>query len=171
MKKQEKIFTVDNLTAQLKEAKSVVLANFRGLNVAQLAQLRSQVKKNGGQFQVVKNSLLKRALANLDLEIPEAEMEGPTAIIVAIQEELEPLKAVANFAKINTLPTFKSGIWEGKVLTQTEIEQLSLISGKNELMVQLLAVLASPTARLTRVIADNPKKLILILKRREGGEN
>jgi len=164
MKKQDKIFTVQNLTEQLREAKSIVLADYRGLTVSQISQLRSQIKKSGGQLLVIKNTLLARALANLNLEVDETSLVGPTAIVIAIEDEMAPLKTVANFAKNAGLPTFKSGIWEGRALSGTQIEELSLLPSKNELIGQLMGVLSSPCVNLAQVISTNPRKLILILK-------
>lgn len=171
MKKQDKIFTVQNLTEQLREAKSIVLADYRGLTVSQISQLRSQVKKSGGQLLVIKNTLLARALANLNFEVDNTSLFGPTAIVIATEDEMAPLKTVANFAKNTGLPTFKSGIWEGRALSRTEIEELSLLPSKNELVIRLMGILASPTTRLVSVLLNNPKKLILMVKRQEGGEN
>ncbi len=171
MKKQDKIFTVDNLTATLQEAKSCVLADYRGLKMAQLSQLRGQLKSAGGQLSIVKNSLLKRVLENLGLTLSEEDLTGPTAIIIALEEELAPLKVLAGFIKTNSLPVLKSGVWEKRVLTREEVERLSLLPAKNELIRQLPGILASPTARLVQVIANNPQKLIIILKKLEGGDN
>lgn len=165
MKKQDKIFTVENLTEQLREAKSIVLADYRGLTVSQISLLRSQVKKSGGELMVIKNTLLGRALSNLGLVPEDQELEGPTAIIISTQDELAPLKTVAAFARINSLPTFKSGIWERRALTRVEIERLSVLPSRDELARQLLGVLATPTAKLVNIITNNPKKLILILKK------
>jgi len=170
MKKQDKIFTVENLTEQLREAKSVVLTDYRGLTVGQITQLRSQIKKSGGELMVVKNTLLGRALSNLGLDPESQDLEGPTAIIIATQDELAPLKTATAFAKINNLPTFKSGVWEGRALTSAEVQRLSVLPGRDELTRQLLGVLATPTAKLVNIVTNNPKKLILLLKKMEGGD-
>lgn len=166
MRKQDKIFTVQNLAEKLKEAKSLVLIDYRGLTVEQTGQLRNLVKKAGGELTVVKNTLLKLALKDTE----NLELTGPTAIIIAYEDELAPLKKIAEFARSIGIPSFKSGIWEGKVLSKDEIETLSLLPEKNELINQLLNILTSPTARLVNLISKNPTKLILILKKMEGGE-
>jgi len=88
MKKQDKIFTVQNLAAQLKEAKTVVLTDYQGLTANQISQLRTMVKKVGGELMVVKNTLLQRALKEASLPVPENE--GPTAIVIGIEDEIEP---------------------------------------------------------------------------------
>lgn len=168
MKKQEKIFTVQNLAAKLKEAKSVVLADYRGLTVAQLTQLRHLAKKAGGELTVAKNTLIKRALGGLPLELT-----GPTAVIIAYEDELSPLKTTWEFAKnAGGMPTFKSGIWEGELITSEEIERLARLPSKQELQIKLIGVFASPLFGLVRVLSANQGKLILILKTvSKGGEN
>lgn len=171
MKKQDKISTVNNLTEQLKEARSVILTDYRGLTVAQMSQLRSQVKKSGGELLVTKNTLLEKALANLDYDPGAQALEGPTAILVTPTEaeETASLKTLYNFAKTNGLPVLKSGVWEGRALSKTELEKLSLLPGKSEMMTKLTGLLASPTGKLVHIITNNPKKLIILLKKIQGG--
>ncbi|MDO8551876.1 MAG: 50S ribosomal protein L10 [bacterium] len=174
MKKQDKITTVENLIQQLKEAKSIILTDYRGLSVTQMTQLRSQVKKSGGELMVIKNTLLARALSELGLTIPDEGLEGPTAVLITTgADELAPIKTVASFTKINTLPSFKSGVWEDRILTKEEIERLSVLPGKDELMAQLTGVIATPAIKLVQIITNNPKKLIILLKqlqaKMEGG--
>lgn len=165
MKKTEKILTVANLTEKLKLAKSIILADYRGLSVSQMGELRNLVKKAGGELTVVKNTLLKRAFENAKL--PELKLEGPTAIAIAYEEEMAPLKAISDFAKNFGIPSFKSGIWEGKVLTDQELERLGSLPGKNELISRLINILSSPTFGLLNVLSSNQGKLIFILKIKE----
>lgn len=167
MKKTEKIFTVDNLTEKLKTAKAVVLADYRGLTVLQMGELRNLVKKAGGELTVIKNTLLKRALENA--KFPSLTLEGPTAIVIAYEDEIAPLKAVFDFARSFGLPTFKSGIWEQRVLTREELEKLGSLPSKGELISKLISLFSSPTLRLVQVLLGNQQKLILILKTK-GGE-
>ncbi|MDP3888678.1 MAG: 50S ribosomal protein L10 [bacterium] len=171
MKKQEKIYAVENLTEQIRDAKSIFLTDYRGLTVSQISDLRSQIKKSGGQMSVVKNTLLTRALANLKLELPKEDLEGPTAVVIALDDELAPLKAVANFAKAAGLPSFKSGIINDRALTSEEIKTLSLLPSRNELVAKLMGILLSPTHRFIGVISNNPRKLIILLKKMEESAN
>ncbi|MFZ5366558.1 MAG: 50S ribosomal protein L10 [Patescibacteria group bacterium] len=161
MKKQEKIFAVANLAEGLKQAKSIVLTDYRGLTVPQISQLRTLVKKAGGQFLVVKNTLLKLALK--EQKLPELELSGPTALVLAYQDELAPIKSVFDFAKTQGLPTFKSGIWEDRALTKEEVEKLGSLPSRQELIVNLLSLLRFPSERFVNVLGANTKKLILVL--------
>lgn len=174
MKKSEKIFAVQDLTERLKQAKSIVLADYRGLKVSQMGELRSLVKKAGGELMVVKNSLLKLAAqqGGLPREFTEGEFfRGPTAITISYQDELAPLKAINDFAKTASLPSFKSGIWEKRVLSAEEVQRLASLPSKNELMAKLVGQLFSPTYSLVNVLIANHQKLIYVLSARmRGGE-
>lgn len=166
MKKDEKIYAVEDLTARLKEAKSVVIADYRGLTVGQISDLRLKVKKSGGELIVVKNTLLERALTNVGATKDDFVIEGPTAVVIAHDDEMAPLKQVAEFARKTGLPSLKSGVWEGKILSADEITRLSLIPGKNELDARLVSLLYSPLGRLAYLLTANQRKLLFILKTR-----
>jgi large subunit ribosomal protein L10 len=166
MKKQDKIFTVQNLVAQLKEAKTVVLTDYQGLTANQIAQLRTMVKKVGGELVVIKNTLLQRALKEASLPVPENE--GPTAIIIANEDEIEPIKALSRHQKEAGLPKFKSGIWEDRLITAEELEELGQLPSREQLLVKLASLLRSPGIRMISSLSGNQRRLILILKTKGG---
>lgn len=168
MKKQDKIFTVENLAAKLKEAKTVVLTDYRGLTADQINQLRTMVKNVGGELIVIKNTLLERALKDASLPVPENE--GPTAIVISTKEEIETIKAISEHQKNIGLPKFKSGIWEDRLITAEELEELGQLPGREQLLVKLTSLLRSPGIRMISSLSSNQRKLILILKTK-GGEN
>jgi len=169
MKRSEKAFAIEDLAARAKSAKTLVLVDYRGLTVPQISQLRSSVKAAGGELMVVKNSLLKLALKKDDLP----GFEGPTAVIFGYEDEIEPIKAVFEFAKTNSIPVFKSGLMADKLLTKDELETLAKLPNKNQLIFKLVGLLASPTYRLVNTLKVNQTKLIYILMAQvnKGGEN
>lgn len=170
MKKQEKIFTVQNLVAKLKEAKTIVLADYRGLTADQMQQLRTMIRKAGGEVIVVKNTLLKRALEESSLPVPD--LEGPTAMTLALEDEIEPIRILGGYQKNLGLLNFKAGVWEDRLLTREELEELSQLPSRNQLFAQLAGLLHSPSLRLINSLSGNQKKLILILKTKtRGGDN
>jgi len=168
MKKQEKIFTVQNLTAKLKEAKTIVLADYRGLTADQINQLRKMIKKAGGEIMVIKNTLLIRALRGASLPIPENQ--GPTALVFSNQEEIEPIRILSKHQKESGLPKFKSGIWDDRLITAEELNEIGQLPNKNQLLLKFISLLRSPSHRLVNSLSINQRKLILILKNK-GGEN
>ncbi len=168
MKKQDKIFTVQNLAAKLKEAKTVVLTDYQGLTAEQISQLRIIVRKVGAEVVVVKNTLLQKALEEASLPVPENE--GPTAIILATEDEIEPIKTLSQYQRNLGLPKFKSGIWEDRLITAEELEELGQLPGREQLLVKLASLLRSPGVKLIGSLSGNQRKLILILKNKsEGG--
>ena len=170
MKKQDKIFTVQNLSAKLKEAKTIVLTDYQGLTANQISQLRTMVKNVGGELMIVKNTLLQRALKDASLPVPENE--GPTAIVIAREGEIEPIKTLSQQQKNLGLPKFKSGIWEDRLITAEELEELGQLPGRDQLLAKLASLLRSPGVRLIGSLSGSQQKLILILRNKsEGGEN
>ncbi len=175
MPAQKKIFAVENLTAQIKDAKAVVLTDYRGLNVPQMQDLRRAIKKAGGKLEVAKNTLLKLALKKSDIKKPEIEstLVGPTAVLFAEKDKVSPLKALVSFAREHGLPKLKIGFVEGKVLVKEKLEELALMPSRPELVTKLVGLLSSPTYGLVSVLKWNQTRLVLTIKeiqKSKGGE-
>ena len=163
MKKQDKIFEVENLSAKIKDAKAVALADFRGLNVSQTMTLRDKVREAGGELQVVKNSLFLRALKQNRYEIEKSKLDGQSMAVFANNDEIAPLKALAAFGKTLGLLPFKAGFMAGKVYLAEEISKLASLPGKLELQAKLVGLLASQPARLAYALNWNLQKLVVVL--------
>lgn len=170
MKKSEKIFFVQDLTARLKEAKGIVLVDYQGLTVSQINKLRQKIKEVGANLQVVKNRLLKRALLGAGLKI-EGEIKKPTALILSERSETSPLKAVWEFARQFDLPKFKFGFLEGERLEAEKLIQLAQLSSREQLLSQLTTTLAYPGRKLVYNLNFNRQRLVMILNQiKKGGE-
>jgi len=170
MPNTKKIFTVQNLAEKIKQAKGIVLTDYSGLNVSQINDLRKEIKKAGGEFEVVKNNLIRLAAQNSQSPTDDWQLTGPTAALWIYNQDLSPLKILNNFIKQNELPKIKFGFWEGEKISEEKINQLANLPGMDQLRAQLLASLQSPTFRLANTLSWNLKKLILVLKAK-GGEN
>ena len=168
MPNTKKIFTVQNLAEKFKQAKGLILTDYSGLKVNQINELRNKIKKAGGEFEVVKNTLLRLAAENSQLSISNFQ-EGPTAALWLYSQDLSPLKILDNFIKQTELPKIKFGFWEGEEINAEKIAELASLPGIDQLRGQLLVFLQSPTFRLANALSWNLKKLILVLKAR-GGE-
>ena len=167
MKKQEKIIEVQNLTQKIKEAKTVVLADNSGLNATQTSNLRAQIKKLGDKLQVVKNSLILRALAEAKL-LPKGEdevlnLEGPTLALFAKADDVASLKALVSFGKTIERLSLKAGFLEGKLLNGQDILTFALLPTKIELQAKLVSLLALPEQRLVYGLNYNLQKLVILL--------
>ena len=165
MKKQEKIFEVENLTAKVKEAKSVVVADYRGIKVSQMNQLRDKVREIGGELQVVKNNLFYRALDQNNYEIEKTKLDGPSLALFANGDEVSPLKALATFGKTLSLLPFKIGFIAGKVYFAEELNKLATLPAKLDLQAKLVGFLASQPSRLAYALNYNLQKFVIVLSK------
>lgn len=164
MATQRKIFTVQNLAQKLKDAKAVILADYQGLDVAKISALRFQVKEAGGEFEVVKNTLLRRAAANAKAPLEDAALTGPTAVLWAFEDEVAPLKAMAKFAAENEFPKAKAGLLGDQVLSAERIKQLASLPSQQELQAKVVGFLNAPIYGLVNQLQGNLRKLVYVLQ-------
>jgi large subunit ribosomal protein L10 len=143
------------------QAKSVIFAHYAGLGVNQMNDLRQKIKDAGGELVVAKNTLLRIAFG--DQTLSEA-LVGPTVTVFSYEDEIAPLKAVAQFEKDNELPTFTAGYMDAKSLSREEVVQLAKLPGKLELQAQLVGTLAAPMSGLLNVFQGNTRNLVYALK-------
>ena len=164
MKKSEKISFVQNLIKELETAKMAILLDYRGLTSLQINKLRANLQKAGGELAVVKNRLLKRALESAGRKI-EAQIEGPTALLLSPAEDISLLKAVLR--EINTLglPKFKFGFLGTQKFGGEELQRLALLPSRNQLLAQLANLLAYPPRKLVYNLNFNNLKLIILISK------
>ena len=114
---------VSSLAKKLKEAKVILLTDYRGINVADVTKMRADLRNVNGEYKVIKNNIIKRALnANGEKGLDDL-LEGPTAIVIGTEDYLEPSKIVYNFSKKNEFYKIKGGIINGELNTAEEIFQ------------------------------------------------
>lgn len=160
----KKIETVQKLAEKLARAKSVVLANYQGLSHRQLEELRKTAKAAEGDFMVVKNTLLDRAILTTNYQLPTTDFSGPTALLLSYHDEIAPLQAIAKFIKQFQLPTLKIGVLAGKLLHGEELLAITRLPSKEVLLAQLTGQVASPLYRLHHALRWNLQRLVLTLK-------
>ncbi|WP_028559467.1 50S ribosomal protein L10 [Paenibacillus pinihumi] len=141
---QEKQLAVEEIAAKLRESKSTVVADYRGLNVSQVTELRKQLREAGVEFQVLKNSLVRRATAATELTQLDEVLTGPTAIAFAKDDVVAPAKILSNFAKKNEALQVKGGVVEGQVVGVDQIKALADLPSRDGLLSMLLSVLQAP---------------------------
>ncbi|MGO4548952.1 50S ribosomal protein L10 [Paenibacillus sp. 2TAB23] len=141
---QEKQEAVAVIAAKIASSSSTVVADYRGLNVAQVTELRKQLREAGIEFQVLKNSLVRRATEGTDYVELNNILTGPTAIAFGKEDAVAPAKILNDFAKKNDALKLKGGVVEGKVVSQEEIKALAELPSREGLLSMLLSVLQAP---------------------------
>jgi len=165
MNKQEKIFEVENISAKIKSAKALALTDYRGITVAQISDLREKIKDAGGELQVLKNTLLLRALRLNKYKIGSLKIEGPTLVLFANADEIAPIKTLAVFAKsVDKLP-FKLGFMGGNLVSADDLKKYASIPPKIELQAKLVGLLFSQPTRLAYALNWNIQRLALVLSK------
>lgn len=165
MKKQEKIFEVQNLSAKIKDAKAVALVDFRGITVNQIRQLREKVKEAGGELQVVKNTLFYRALRENNYQVNKKQFEGTNLALFSNADEVLPLKVLVGFGKILSLLPLRLGFMAGTIISAEDLNRFASLPGKLELQAKLVRMLAGQPGRLVYSLNWNLQKLVLAINR------
>lgn len=142
--REEKVQVVEEIAGKLRDSKGTVFADYRGLNVTQVTQLRKLCREAGVDIKVYKNTMTRRAAAEVGIEGLDAYLEGPTVIAFSPQDEVTAAKVLADFAKQNDALELKAGIVEGKVLDQNEIKTIASLPNREGLLSMLLSVLQAP---------------------------
>lgn len=132
---------VTKLANKIKEAKLVILADYRGINVENVTALRADLRKTNTEYSVIKNNITRRALQEAGIEGLDEQLVGPTAVIMNNEDYLEPSKAIYEFTKTNEYYKIKGGVIDGKVMTAEEIITLAKLPSRDTLLSMLAGAL------------------------------
>lgn len=154
--RQQKEADLIKLTDKLKQAKAVVFADYKGMGMTQLSDLRNKLRDVQGEFSVTKNTLLKKAL-------PETDMEGPTATLFAYDDEISPIKILVKAFKDLGVGKVKQGFLGEMTLDEAKIIQLSNLPTKDELRGKTVGVLVAPLQGMVSVLQGNLRNLVYAL--------
>jgi large subunit ribosomal protein L10 len=163
LNRSEKEAVISDVTSLAAKAQTLVMAEYRGIKVADMTKLRNEARSKGVSLSVLKNTLARRAVAGSAFEIVGDQMTGP--LIYGFSEDaVAAAKVVADFAKTNDKLVIRGGAFGGKALDVEGVKQLANIPSKEVLLAQLLGLMQSPISRTARVLAA------LAEKRGGGGE-
>lgn len=154
---EQKQQQVSEMSQALKSAASVVVVDYLGLTVAEVTELRKQLRESGVKMQVVKNTILRRAAADAGIEGLDEAFVGPTAVVYSEEEVVAPAKIVAEFAEDAKALEIKGGMIEGEVAPIEKIEALAKLPDREGLLSMLLSVLQAPVrnvAYAVKAVAD-----------------
>ncbi|MCF6094787.1 50S ribosomal protein L10 [Microaerobacter geothermalis] len=159
--REEKVQLVAEITQKLRDSKSTIITDYRGLNVAEVTELRKQLREAGVDFKVYKNTLTRRAAAEAELTELNPHLLGPTAIAFSFEDVVAPAKILTEFAKKHNALEIKAGIIEGKVIDSNEVKKVASLPSREGLLSMLLSVLQAPIrnfALATKAVADQKEQ-------------
>ncbi len=156
---------VKNLAEKMKNAKLILLTDYRGINVTDDTNLRRDLRKVNATCTIIKNNITRRALAECKIEGLEDQLIGPTAVIMCEEDYLEASKIIYKFSKDNDYYKIKGGVIDGKVMTAEEIITLAKLPSRDVLLSMLAGALLSNISKVA-VALNEVKKL-----KEESGEN
>jgi len=152
LNRSEKQAVIDEVNGLAAKAQTLVIAEYRGITVADMTKLRSSARSNGVSLSVLKNTLARRAVQGSGFEVVADQMTGP--LIYGFSEDaVAAAKVVADFAKTNDKLVIRAGAYGGKALDVNGVKQLANIPSKEVLLAQLLGLMQSPISRTARVLA------------------
>ena len=160
-KLEQKKQIVTEITEKIRDSQSAVLVDYRGLDVAQITELRKNLRDEGVDYKVYKNTMTRRAVAEAELEGLDDIIAGPTAIAFGLDDVVAPARILNDFAKENKELEIKGGIIEGEVATLEEIKELATLPSHEGLLSMLLSVLQAPMrnmAYVTKAIAEQKEE-------------
>ena len=157
LNRSEKEAVIKEVADLAAKAQTLVMAEYRGITVADMTELRSKARSNGVALSVLKNTLVRRAVAGSSFESVVDQMTGP--LIYGFSEDaVAAAKVVADFAKTNDKLVIRGGVYDGKALDANGVKQLASIPSKEVLLSQLCGLLMSPIARTAVVLGALAKK-------------
>jgi large subunit ribosomal protein L10 len=172
--KIQKQNTVSELTDKVKSAKSLVFADYQGLTMGQLSELRKSLREQKAEFSVTKNTLLKIALREANIKASdEAFLQGPVATLFAYDDEITPIKALVKALKDAQKGKVKAGFLGDNYLDQNRVQALANLPSKLELQAQVVGVLVAPIRGIVTVLNGNLRNLAVVLdqiRQQKGGE-
>ena len=164
---QKKEANVEELRKRLGDSKYLFFTNYAGLTVEEITRLRTELRKDGSSYAVVKNSLFSIAAGDELSGKLEAFLAGPTGVVFASNDPVAPAKALKQFSDSVKPLAVKAGYVDGQVIDAAQVQALALLPPKAELQAKVLGLLSSPMRGLVGVLAANPSGFVRILSARE----
>lgn len=149
---QEKQAVVAEVSAQVAQAQTIVLAEYRGIQVADITRLRANARKSGVYFHVLKNTLAQRAVKGTPFEVLAEKMVGPLVYSMSA-DAVAAAKVVFDFAKTNDKLVIKAGAMSGSLMSAEQVSVLAAIPSRDELIARLMATMNATTAKFVRTLA------------------
>lgn len=163
MPNQKNIEKIKNLSESFSKAKAIYFTKYHGLNVADITKLRSEFFKVEVEYKVAKNTLIKLAAKENEIEIDSELLKGATAIAISYSEPVSPAKVIKEFKKDGDLPEVKGILFDGQFLPGSDYNRLAALPSKDELLAKLVATLNSPMQKLVSTISAPIQNTLVVL--------
>ncbi len=154
---------IDEIKEKIESSQAVVLVDYRGLDVAQLTELRKKYREAGVDYKVYKNTMMKFAFKDLGYDEFNEFLKGPSAVAFGIEDPVAAAKVTAEFAKKNEKLEIKAGIVDGKIINIEEVKSLAELPSKEVLVAQVLGGLNAPIQGFTNVLQGTIRSLAIVL--------
>jgi large subunit ribosomal protein L10 len=170
-----KIAVVDEVRSRIGEASASIVSEYRGLSVAELAELRSALAAVGGDYRIFKNTLVRRAIDGGEYQPLSEYLSGPSALTFVQGDVSAVAKALKDFARANPLLVIKGGLADGSLLSSSDLAALAELPPRDVLLARIAGALAAPMQQLAGLLQALPRNLAyglsaLIEQREAGGE-
>ena len=159
---EQKQAVVSEVAAELAKAQAVIVAEYRGLDVGRVTQLRAKARKSGLYLRVLKNTLARRAVKGTPFEKLTEQMVGPLMYGIA-QDPVAGAKVLSEFAKENELFVIKGGAMANTKMSDKDVKALAALPSREQLIAQLMGTLQAPVAKLVRTMNEVPAKFVRTL--------
>nr|WP_096181027.1 50S ribosomal protein L10 [Effusibacillus lacus] len=159
--REEKAQLVQEISQKLRDSKSTIVTDYRGLTVAEVTELRKKLREAGIEYKVLKNTMTRRATAEVGLSELDQHLTGPTAIAFSYDDVVAPAKILNDFAKTHKALELKAGVVEGRVVGLEEVKALAELPSREGLLSMLLSVLQAPMrnfAYAVKQVADQKEQ-------------
>ncbi len=164
MKRDEKQAVIDELREKFGRAKTAVLTAYSGIDVEQITDLRSKLRKANVEYRVVKNTLARRAAEGTGLEVLKDYFEGPIGIALGYDDPVAPAKVLQEFSRVQAKLELKVGVMDGKLLKQADVKALANLPSLTELRGRLAGLLQAPASKMVRVLQAPAGQVARVLK-------
>ena len=161
---EQKKQVVESIKDKFSKAQSVVMMEYRGLNVGEITELRSKMKKAGNEMKVFKNTLVERAADDCGIEGLNKYLKGPIAWGFSLQDPISAPKVVSEFAKTHKKLIIKGGILEKKAIEEDGIRTLAELPSREVLLAQVLAGMQAPLTGMANVLQGPIRKFVYAIE-------
>ena len=164
MNRSTKENVVTELHKKLKNVNLAILADYSGIKVKDITDLRNKLRKADSELKVVKNNLLSIALQDTEFTLLDNHLKGPRALMMNFGDVVEPTRILVEFAKKNDRLEIEAGVLDGRLLSREQIKALAELPGRDILLGKFLSVLVGAQTQLVTVLSAVPRGLVQVLE-------